>query len=693
MSKHAAANRLINQASPYLQQHAYNPVDWFPWSEEAFEKARREDKPIFLSIGYSTCHWCHVMEEESFSSERIAKILNKHFVSIKVDREQRPDIDSLYIEAVTIMTGSAGWPLSVFMTADGKAFYGGTYFPPSDAISMPGFDRVLLTIADAWKTRRAELLESAATIENLLAQSNLPAKTEALSIDILHKAYTHLAENFDARYGGFGQAPKFPQASHLSMLLRFWYRTGNRKALDMVEQTLDAMAKGGICDHIGGGFHRYSTDRCWLIPHFEKMLCDQALLVGNYMEAYQVTGKKSYADVALEILDYCLRDMKSDEGAFYSAEDADSEGKEGTFYVWAQKEIESILGSENAMIFNRYYSVTEKGNFHGNTNILHSESAVQGLAKQFAKDSSEIENVLAKSRTILLEHRAKRVRPHRDEKIITSWNGLMISSLALAGAVLGENKYVTAAQKAAEFISGTLKKDGRLMRFYRNGQIIDKAFLDDYANLILALLNLYEATFEPKWLAEAENLAGDMINLFAGEKDGAFFQTGKDAEKLVVRYKPSYDGAVPSGNSAAALALLKLGRLTAENRFTDYGKKVLDTFSGQFAKSPVSFTAMLIALDFWFGPAQEIVIAGDIAHSDTKNMLNLARSHFFPDAVLHLHPTGSQAQQIEKLNPFLRHQVPVDGKTTAYICENYSCKSPAAGITEFENLLKKLAKV
>jgi uncharacterized protein YyaL (SSP411 family) len=675
MSEHNAANRLINEASPYLQQHAYNPVDWFPWSDEAFEKARSEDKPIFLSIGYSTCHWCHVMENESFSNEKIAKILNEHFISIKVDREQRPDIDALYMDAVTIMSGSGGWPLSVFMTADSKAFYGGTYFPPSDTLSMPGFDRVLLTIVDAWKTRRAELLESAATIEKLLAQSNLPAKTEVLSINVLHKAYTYLEENFDTQYGGFGQAPKFPQASHLSMLLRFWYRTGNRKALDMVEKTLDAMAKGGIYDHIGGGFHRYSTNRHWLIPHFEKMLCDQALLAGNYIEAYQVTGKQSYTAVAREILDYCLRDMKSDEGAFYSAEDADSEGKEGTFYAWSQKEMGSILGSQNAEIFNQCYGVTEKGNFHDNKNILHVESAMQDVA--------DAQDILAKSRRLLLEHRAKRIRPHRDEKIITSWNALMISALSLAGAVLGESKYVTAAQKAVEFILGTLKKDGRLMRFYRNRQVIDKAFLDDYANLILALLDLYEATFDAKWLAEAENLTDEMVNLFADKKAGAFFQTGKDAEKLVVRYKPSYDGAVPSGNSVAALALLKLGRLTAENRFTDYGKKVLETFSGQLAKSPASFTAMLAALDFWFGPAQEIVIAGDRTQPDTKNMLNLAHSHFLPDA----------AEQIEKLNPFLRQQIPVNGKTTVYICENYTCKSPVVDINEFQNMLKKLAKI
>jgi uncharacterized protein YyaL (SSP411 family) len=494
--KHKYTNRLADETSPYLLQHAHNPVDWYPWSKEAFEIARKLDKPIFLSIGYSTCHWCHVMERESFENEHIAKIMNEHFVSIKVDREQRPDVDDVYMTAVRMMTGSGGWPLSVFLTPDGKPFYGGTYFPPKDMYGRPGFDSLLLAIADAWKNKRADLLESADKISSILQQSSEEPGKEALSTDTLNKSYLHLTRIFDSIYGGFGSAPKFPQPTNLSMLLSYWHRTGDKVALAMVETTLEAMAKGGMYDHLGGGFHRYSTDSRWLVPHFEKMLYDQALLSKVYVQAYQVTGKEDYARVAREIFDYIMRDMTDSKGGFYSAEDADSEGKEGLFYVWELKEIDEVLGMKNARIFNEYYGVTRKGNFEDNKSILNVKKSVEELAKQFKQGPKAIETVLAQGCSTLLEHRSKRIRPHRDDKVIAGWNGLMISALAYGGAALDDKKYINAATRAADFTLTTLRRDARLMRYYRAGKVIDLAYLDDYAFVIMGLLDLYEATFD-----------------------------------------------------------------------------------------------------------------------------------------------------------------------------------------------------
>lgn len=684
---HKNTNRLIDEMSPYLLQHAHNPVDWYPWSKEAFEIAKKQDKPIFLSIGYSTCHWCHVMERESFTNERIAKIMNEHFVNIKVDREQRPDVDDVYMSAVQMMTGSGGWPLSVFMTPDGRPFYGGTYFPPRDMFGRPGFERVLLAIADAWQNKRAELLESAGKISAALKNLSEQTGQEALSPDILKEAYSYLESIFDSTYGGFGGAPKFPQPSNLSMLLSYWHRTGDDKALAMVEATLDAMAKGGIYDHLGGGFHRYSTDARWLVPHFEKMLYDQALLSRSYIQAYQVTRKKHYAKVTREIFDYVLRDMTDPKGGFYSAEDADSEGKEGLFYIWEVKEIKEVLGTEKAKIFNEYYGVTESGNFEDGKSILNITKSVEELAKQFKQDRKVIESILQEWRLQLLEHRSKRVRPHRDDKIIVSWNGLMISSMAYGGAVLQEAKYVSAAEKAAEFILENLQKNGRLGRYYRASKVVEPGFLDDYAFMIIALLDLYEATFDARWLVEAGELAEQMIELFGDESSGGFYLMGEGAEHLIVRSKPGYDGAVPSGNSVAALVLLKLGRLTMNQRYIDRAKQVLDAFSRRIQQSPASLSAMLIALDFWIGPTQEIVIAGDRRRQDTKEMLRLIHGKFLPNTVILFHETGQAGEAIEKIVPFLKGQTAIDDKVTVYVCKNYVCKQPVNEVDALETLL------
>jgi uncharacterized protein YyaL (SSP411 family) len=685
-------NRLINESSPYLLQHAHNPVDWYPWGDDAFERARKKDKPIFLSIGYSTCHWCHVMERESFTNERIAKIMNEHFVSIKVDREHRPDVDEIYMSAVQMMTGSGGWPLSVFLTPEGKPFYGGTYFPPNDMYGRPGFERLLLAIADAWKNKREDLINSASRLSESLASPAMPTKKMKLSPTMLKDAFDRSRNIFDTVNGGFGSAPKFPQPTNLSLLLCYWQRTGDAQALQMVEKTLDAMARGGIYDHIGGGFHRYATDARWLVPHFEKMLYDQALLSKVYLQAYQITKKKEYATIAREIFDYVLRDMTDAQGGFYSAEDADSEGKEGTFYLWSPKQIASVLDKDQSAIFNAYYGVTKKGNFEEGKSILNVATSMEQLAKMFRRDRAAITNVLITSRSKVFVQREKRIRPDRDDKVITAWNGLMISSLAYGGAVLQEEKYTKAAERAATFILEVLHRQGRLIRYYRQGRVIELGFLDDYAFMIAGLLDLYEATFDAKWLFEAKKLSEKMIELFADDEHGGFFLTGKDGKKLITRTKPVSDGAIPSGNSIAALALLKLGRITMNQRFTEQGSEVLESFSQQLEQSPGYSSAMLTALSFWLGPTQEIVIAGNAEATDTKKMLKLLRSKFLPNAVVLLHGPGPEGSDIEQVVPFIKNQTMIGDKTTAYVCENYVCKQPVNKMDDLDKMLSDTSR-
>ncbi len=689
MESSDCTNRLINETSPYLLQHAHNPVDWYPWSGEAFEKAEKEEKPVFLSIGYSACHWCHVMEEESFSDERIAKILNEHFVSIKVDREERPDIDEVYMNAVQVMTGSGGWPLSVFLTPEGVPFYGGTYFPPASIYGRPSFDRVLLTIAQEWKNNRAKMADSAEKISKVIMSLNEQAEFETLSLDILKNANSYLKGIFDSVNGGFGPAPKFPQPGSLSMLLGYWHRTADQKSLAMVELTLAAMAKGGIRDHLGGGFHRYSVDSQWLVPHFEKMLYDQALLSRVYMQAYQATGKEVYAKVAKEIFDYVLRDMTNAGGGFYSAEDADSEGEEGAFYVWEREEIKRTLAPRIADIFIEYYGVTEEGNFENRKNILHVANPAENLAKKFQENIGNVEKILSQARSALLEHRSKRPRPAKDDKIIAGWNGLMISSLAYGGAILCEQKYVNAAERCANFILDTLIHDDRLMRYYRNGKVVGMGVLDDYAFLAMGLIDLYQATFDAGWVASAKKLTQQMIKLFSDE-DGGFYLTGKDAEHLFLCSKSAYDSGIPSGNSVAALVLLKLGRLTMEQHFTERAKQLLYAYSGQLIQSPASLGTMLTALDFWIGPTQEIVIVGDRQRVDTKEMLQLIYRAFLPNAVILFHQSGEAGKDIEKIVSFIQNLAAVNGQATAYICDNYVCKQP---VTSFEDLKLELGKI
>ena len=682
-------NRLINESSPYLLQHAHNPVDWFAWSDEAFEKAQREDRPVFLSIGYSTCHWCHVMERESFENERIATIMNEHFVNIKVDREQRPDVDEVYMAAVQMMTGAGGWPLSVFLTPDGRPFFGGTYFPPADSFGRPGFDKVLLAVADAWENNKEQILDSAGVINAALKEATATGGQQTVSVEVLDKACAAMAAVYDSTCGGFGAAPKFPQPSNLEFLLVYWYRSGKDNALQMVEQTLEAMANGGIYDHLGGGFHRYSTDEKWLVPHFEKMLYDQALLSRVYVQAYQITGKQRYAHVARQIFDYVLRDMTDKQGGFYSAEDADSEGTEGKFYLWRAEEIDSVLSKEESRIFERFYGVSQNGNFEDRTNILSVSVSIETLAEEFEKQPEEIEEILDAARRRLFEQRSKRIRPHRDDKIITAWNGLMISSLAYGGAALGEQRYVDAAEKAAQFVLDSLQQQDRLLRFYRDGRAAGPGFLEDYAFITMGLADLYEATYDPKWLAQAKRLVEQMIELFGDQEEGGFYQTSRDGQKLIIRSKSSYDGAVPSGNSMAALVLLRLGRMMMNDKFSASGEKVLRLCGAQMNTNPLSLTAMLAAVDFYLGPNQEIVVAGDIEKQDTRQMLRALNQNYMPRAVRIFHSSGPDAAEVERLVAFVKEQGAVDGRATAYICENYSCKAP---VTEVEQLKQTLAK-
>ncbi|MHC4861286.1 MAG: thioredoxin domain-containing protein, partial [Planctomycetota bacterium] len=536
-TEHAHTNRLAKESSPYLLQHAHNPVDWYPWGEEAFEKARKEDKPVFLSIGYSTCHWCHVMERESFENEETAALLNEHFVAIKVDREERPDVDNVYMAAVQALSGHGGWPLSVFLTPEGKPFWGGTYFPPEDRFGRPGFKSVLVQIAGAWREKREEVLEGAERLTQFVADLNVTVKGAALDEKTLANGVDEFASRFDSRRGGFESAPKFPRTHSLSFLLRQHARTGDAQVLAMVEKTLAEMARGGIYDHVGGGFHRYSTDPLWLVPHFEKMLYDQALVARASLEAYQVTGKPVYADLARDVFRYVLRDMTDEKGGFYSAEDADSEGVEGKFYVWTRDEILEVLGEADGELFAKVYDVKADGNFREEasgeetgTNILHLERPLEETAGELGTDAAGLAKRLAPMREKLFAVRERRIHPLKDDKILTDWNGLMIGTLAYAGRTLDEPRYTEAARKAADFLLTTMVSDGRLLHRYRGGQASILAFLDDHAFLTLGLLDLYEATFEERWLAEAKRLAGETIRLFWDESAGGFLFSGKDGE-------------------------------------------------------------------------------------------------------------------------------------------------------------------
>ena len=682
------SNRLIREKSPYLLQHAYNPVDWYPWGEEAFAKATREDKPIFLSIGYSTCHWCHVMERESFEDPEVARLMNQWFVSIKVDREEYPDLDQIYMNAVTALTGQGGWPLTVFLTPDLKPFFGGTYFPPERRGDLAGMKDVLPAVAEAWKKKRGEIITSAeqltAALKEQLAHRAPPG---TITLETLHGAFNQASGAFDASTGGFGAAPKFPRSPELSFLLHYWARSGTAQALEMVTTTLDHLSRGGIHDQLGGGFHRYATDDRWLVPHFEKMLYDQALLARTYLEAFRITKRADYADAARGIFEYVRRDLGDAQGAFYSAEDADSEGEEGKFYVWTPEEVLRVLGTQEGELFNRFYGVSPEGNFEHERSILNVEQPLEPFAKLKGFDPQQLTQRLAASRATLFSARASRVRPHRDDKILTSWNGLMIASLAYGASTLNEPSYLDAASRAADFLLTALARDGQLLRRYRDGEALYPGTLEDYAFFSYGLLELYEASFNPRWLASAKALASAMMERFWDEQGGGFFLRDQQEVPLIVRSKEIYDGATPSGYSIAALVLLKLGRLTADQRLEDAARRALEGVAQRVERAPFGYPQLLIAWDVALGPSQEIVIAGNPAAPMTIQMIRAAQEHFLPRAVVVLHPAGKDGAAIEALVPFIKDQGLLDGRSTAYVCEQYVCKLPVTDPQQLVELL------
>ena len=700
-------NHLIHESSPYLLMHAHNPVNWYPWGPEAFELAKRENKPIFLSVGYSTCHWCHVMEHESFTNPEIAQLMNEHFVNIKVDREERPDVDSVYMTFVQATTGSGGWPMSVFLTPDLKPFFGGTYWPPTDRYGRPGFSTVLTRVAETWTKDRARLEQSATdVVEQLEKAVNAPTPENAHITDAtLSRAYQQIRSGYDSANGGFGGAPKFPRPVVFNFLLRYYARTGDQAALQMTLHTLHAMADGGIHDHLGGGFHRYSVDAAWHVPHFEKMLYDQAQLAIAYLQAYQITHDPFYSDTVRDILNYVLRDMHSAHGGFFSAEDADSqiekgspEHGEGAFYVWTESQIDGVLGRDSAGVFDYYYDVKPGGNvapqndqqgeFTGK-NILQAAWSVEETAKHFGKPPAEIQSLLAEARKKLLAARDQRPRPPLDDKVLTAWNGLMISAFARAGQVLGDPAYLKAAAGAADFIQSKLYdgQDGTLKRRYRAGDVGINGFLGDYTDLIQGLLDLYEASFRVPDLAWAIRLQETQDRLFWDDKGGGYFQTPPNDSSILVRMRDAYDGAEPSANSIAAMNLLRLAEMANRPPWRDQAHKVFLAFSRQIEQSPETLPQMVSAIDFALSKPRQVVIAGNPASPDTQAMLRVVNQRYLPNRVLFLVDGADGEQQLAAWLPFLQGMHPLDGRATAYVCEDYSCKLPTSDPGQVAQLL------
>ncbi len=666
-------NHLANETSPYLLQHKDNPVDWYPWGPEALERAKAEDKPILVSIGYSACHWCHVMERESFENPAIAKEMNERFVNIKVDREERPDLDHLYMTAVTALTGQGGWPLNTFLTPDGAPFYGGTYFPPEDRMGLPGFPKVLAAVSEAYRNRRDEVEETADQLRQALGRANATTPHPGqLSPAILDQAAQNLASRFDDRYGGFGRAPKFPQAAVLDFLLRYAHRANGGGAAGMVRQTLDQMAEGGIYDQIGGGFHRYAVDANWLTPHFEKMLYDNAQLAQLYLDAWKAYGDPLHRRVATETLDYVAREMTSPEGGFYAAQDADSEGEEGAFYVWTPEELDAALGPTDAAIVGAYFDVTPGGNFEGKS-ILHLAQPTDAVAAEFDLTPEGVEETVAAARSRLYEAREQRPRPGLDDKIIVAWNGLMLKAFADAAWTLDRADYREIAVRNAEFLLDKTRRDGQLFRTYKNGQAKLNAFLQDYAFVVDGLLALYRATFDRRWLDEALTLTATMIAEFGDEQGPGFFDTAASHETLVARPRDLQDGAIPAGNSVAADVLLRLGALTGNEDWTRRAVRLLSAMAEPMTEQPLGFGRYLAALDFHLADPLEIVIAGKPDDAAVGALTRVVANRYLPNALLAL---ADPDEPDDQRPPLLAGRTMRDGAATAYVCQQFACQSP-----------------
>jgi uncharacterized protein YyaL (SSP411 family) len=691
MAKDAKQNRLALEQSPYLLQHADNPVDWYPWGEEAFAKARAEDKPIFLSIGYSTCHWCHVMEHESFEDPEIAAMMNDAFVSIKVDREERPDIDNVYMKVCQMMTGRGGWPLTIVMTPDGKPFVAATYIPKDDRYGGTGMVSFIQQIKAAWETRRVEITNASLQITDRLREYAAgEASQEELTVATLDLGYEQLIQRFDPTRGGFGDAPKFPTPHNMLFLLRYWKRTGNERALEMVEKTLDAMAHGGIYDHVGFGFHRYSTDERWFAPHFEKMLYDQALLIMAYTEGYQATGKPQYRRIAEEIITYVVRDMTDDKGGFYSAEDADSEAIEGKFYLWTEDEIRGLLDDDDAELIVNVYGTDPSGNFAEEVaggNILFLRRPLAAVASEQGIRESELRERLERIRVTMFAEREKRIHPHKDDKIMTDWNGLMIAAIAKAGRAFDNAEYTATAERAAGFVLTHMRKDDELLHRYRGGEAGIPAKVDDYAFLIWGLNELYENTFDVAYLQTAVELNKELIERFWDEKNGGLFFTPDGDDELFVRMKEVYDGAIPSGNSVAMLNFIRLGRLTADPDLERRAATIGRAFHEQVSRGPSAHALLLSALDFGIGPSYEVVIVGESDGTDTREMQRALNAVYVPNKVVLLKPSEESSPKISEIATFTKAHMAIDGKATAYVCRNYTCDLPT---TDREQMLRAL---
>ena len=679
--KEIYVNRLAESSSPYLLQHKNNPVDWYPWGDEAFQKAAELDIPIFLSIGYSTCHWCHVMAHESFEDEQVAQLLNENFISIKVDREELPEIDHVYMSVCQAMTGHGGWPLTIIMTPDKEPFFAGTYFPKNGRLGRPGMMELLPSIADAWKNRRAELVQSAEKINEYLVKSNTKELGTPLSKAILKETYSQFVNRYDKNHGGFGTQPKFPSPHNLVYLLRYHHMTDDKTALEMVEKTLQEMRLGGIFDHVGYGFHRYATDKEWLVPHFEKMLYDQAMLVMAYTEAFQITGKPEYKKTAEEILTYVQRDMTDAKGGFYSAEDADSEGEEGLFYIWTIQELQSIIGEEDTQFIQNIFNLTPEGNFKDEAsgqstgkNIFHLKTPISN-----SKDLKKISQIREK----IFHVREKRIHPLKDDKILTDWNGLMIAAMTKAGVAFQDNVLIESAEKSAKFIFNNLMdKNGRLQKRYRKGKSGLDAHLDDYAFFVWGLLELYEATFKIEYLKNAIQLSDIMVSEFWNESSGGFYLGSDQTEKLIVRAMTGYDGAIPSGNSIAAMNLLKLTRITGEIKWAEMADKIFKVFSNEINKVPSGYTSMVTAFLFEYDHPKEIVVVGSGSDPATQDALTRMKSEYIPGKILLFKDTDQLSPGLSPLAKWTATQETIDDKVTFYVCQDFACKIPTTDIKE-----------
>jgi uncharacterized protein len=677
-------NRLIHESSPYLLQHAHNPVDWYPWGDEAFARAKEENKPVLLSVGYSACHWCHVMERESFENEFIAKLMNDLFINIKVDREERPDVDEVYMNAVQMLTGRGGWPMTMFLTPERQPFYGGTYFPPEDRHGLPGFPRVLQGVAQAYRGKQQDVQKSVEQILSALNRMSKPEdSTPTIAPDLVGKAAEQVAGAYDAENGGLGQSPKFPNPGAYELFLRHYHHAKTQRFLDMVIHTITQMAHGGIYDQIGGGFHRYSVDEKWLVPHFEKMLYDNAQLVRILAQLYRATGNGVFKRVMEQTLDYLLREMLHSEGGFYSTQDADSEGEEGRFFIWSLAEINQVLGREDGEIFARMYDVTDSGNFEGK-NILHPVLTVDQATRLFKKSPDQIEMLVANAKQKLFEVREQREKPFRDEKIIVSWNGLMLSGLAEALTISPKPSFLAAANRTIDLIFAKLFADGLLLHTYKDGQAKQLGFLDDYAFLAVGLLDFYQAAFDRSALQRATELTEIMVREFWDEKGGAFFYTGNSHEQLITRAKPVFDASVPSGNAKATELLLRMYHFTGREDFLSKAETTLRSYSHAMTGQPFGFAHMLCALDFYLQKPKEVVLIGSPDDSNTADLLAVIHSIYTPNMTLQI---VAPDQLLETISALLRGKGQIGGKATAYVCHDYTCSAPVTDPGELKSLL------